>query len=147
MVAGQGIRVDFNACFSGDFFLFKIDGDGTCFCFCQREPAVGGDHQVMGANDLGVDDEFGFEVAGVVVDGGVVCAGRWDGNPSAHIPGLDDEYGVGGVDGGPVVKNDGVRDAFGDYFVGGEGVLRRVGFCPGVGGSRAKERVEQDGEG
>lgn len=141
MVSGQGIRVDFNAFFSGDFFLFEIDGDGICFR--EGEPAVGGDHQVVGADDLGVDDEFGFEVAGVVVDGGVVRAGGWDCNSSAHVPGLDDEYGVGGIDGGPVVKDDGVGDAFGDYFVGSEGVLR---FWPGVGGSRAKERVEQDGE-
>lgn len=118
MVAGQGIRVDLNAFFSGDFFLFKIDGDGICFRY--GEPAIGGDHQVVDADDPVIDDEFGFEVTGIIVDGGVVGAGGWDGNFAGHVPGLDDEYGVGGIDGGPIVEDDGVGNALGDYFVGAE---------------------------
>jgi len=125
MVAGQGSLVYFNSFLAGHFFFSEIDWDGVSLC--QGEPAVGGDHQVMCSDDLGVDDEFGFEVAGIVVDGGEVGAGGRDGYSAALVPGLDDEYGIGGVDGGFVVEDDGVGDAFGDYFVGGKFVAREVG--------------------
>jgi hypothetical protein len=53
---------------------------------------------------------------------------------------LDDEDGVGGVHGGFIVEDDGVGDAFGDYFIGGKRVLGGVGFGVG-GGAGAKKRI------
>ena len=141
MVAVQGGRIYLNSFLAGYFFFFKIDRDGVSIgdgvssdgvssdgvSFRQGEPAVGGDHQVMGSDDGGIDDEFGFEIARVIIDGGVVGAAGWDGYSAAHVPGLDDEYGVGGADGSFIMEDDGVRDAFGHYFVGGEGVLGWIG--------------------
>jgi len=130
MVAGQGSRVYFNSFLAGHFFFSEIDGDGVSLC--QGEPAVGGDHQVVSTDDLGVDDEFGFEEAGVVIDGGIFSSGGRDGDSPPPVPGLDDEDGVGGVNGGFVMEDDGIGDAFGDNFVGGEFVAREVG--EGAGG-------------
>jgi hypothetical protein len=99
----------------------------------------------MDPDDLGVDDEFGGEIAREVIDSGVVGAVGRDGDPPAHVPGLDNEYGVCWTDGCFIVKDDGVGDAFGDYFVGGEsipGVIRK-----GVGVAGTEQRIEEYGEG
>src|ERR1700734_2377263 len=104
MIALEGSRVYFNSFLAGHFFLSEIDGDGVSFC--EREPAVGGDHQVMRADDLGVDDEFGFEKAGIVVYGRVIGSGGRDGYSATPVPTLDDKDGVGGADWASVVEDD-----------------------------------------
>ena len=142
MIAGQRGRVNFNAFFPGHFFLLKIDRHRVSFG--EGQPAIGGDHQVMDPDDLGVDNKFGGEIAGVVVDRGIVGAVGRDSDPSAHIPGLDDEYGVGRADRCFIVEYDRIGDSFGDYFVGGERIPRVVG--QGVGGTGTKQGVKEDGE-
>lgn len=151
MVTVQNGRVYFNSFLAGQFFFSEIDRGGVSLS--EGEPTVGGDHEVVGADDLGVDDEFGFEEAGVVVDRGVFGSCGRDGYSAAPVPGLDDEDGVVGADGAVVMENDRVGDAFGDDFIRSEGVLGGVpsgaGWVgEGVGGrSRAQERVKQQGEG
>lgn len=149
MVAGQGSRVYFNSFLSGHFFFFEIDRDGVTvgngFSFGEGEPAVGSDHQVMCPDDLCVDDEFGFKEAGVVVDGGIVSACWGNGNPAAHVPGLDDKDGVGWANRSFVVEDDGIGDAFGDYFIGGKRILGWVdGRCVFFG---TEQGVKENGEG
>ena len=142
MIAGESGRVDGYAFLPSDLFFGEVERDGVIVY--EAKPAAGGDHEVSVLNDLGVDHEFGVEIARMIIDSRIFAAAGGYGFFSAHIPGLNDEYRVGRSDRGFIMEDDRVRDAFRDGFVDGEG---EVGYRQGViAGFTIEDRVAQEGD-